>query len=694
MAATRQRCVLGNRTGESDYLLYPGAGLRLIVPCKAGSGKSTLMKFAAHHLQTMHYLQTWAAPSELYTAEHYFWAAGERMQKSMQGLLQNLLHQLFRSLPGLIDILCPDRSFDHTWDLDELRAAFNTLSNQTRLGAKFCFFIDGHDEYNDGRPECEGEFETVVKMVNTLAASGHVKICASSRPWPAFQDEWEASKYVLEVHRLTKEDIDKYISVMLAENGKFSQLANSDERYLHLIQEISHRAKGVWLWVYLVVRDLLRDLRDNEPYKQLLVRLDSYPKELQLYYEDIYGRVERSEPTLSAQIFLLALEVEVPLSLLVLEHPSTPEDPNVAGRALKDPVSLVTSEYMRTRYANWERKLTNTCRDLVKISRKTERGTITHDDSSMDFSSVQPWNRLLDPSSQYAVEFIHRTARDFLAKKSAEKCFPAPKEFYARKFMAYFKYVQIRRYDPVVGSQPLFNHVVDLFLCVDHMRQQIGSTLELPDQLLLLDELEQTLSHLQNKFGPGKFHTDWILIAAAGFKFTPYLEYKLKQDQFRMMNLSTLLLGLALSVREAKEELYQLYGLRYAMITECPADDWQCVGLLLVLSANPNQPFAVTKVTEEPPKSPWKAYVECATRSYSLLPDQRLREDVFDFFRVLPKHGANPDITVQPQGEMAMPLLDYLVTHLDHAEYDELRGYHRSPEERNSHGSLRAGMDR
>ncbi|RKU48515.1 hypothetical protein DL546_006492 [Coniochaeta pulveracea] len=433
---------------------------------QAGSGKSTLMKFAAHHLQTMHYLQTWAAPSELYTAEHYFWAAGERMQKSMQGLLQNLLHQLFRSLPGLIDILCPDRSFDHTWDLDELRAAFNTLSNQTRLGAKFCFFIDGHDEYNDGRPECEGEFETVVKMVNTLAASGHVKICASSRPWPAFQDEWEASKYVLEVHRLTKEDIDKYISVMLAENGKFSQLANSDERYLHLIQEISHRAKGVWLWVYLVVRDLLRDLRDNEPYKQLLVRLDSYPKELQLYYEDIYGRVERSEPTLSAQIFLLALEVEVPLSLLVLEHPSTPEDPNVAGRALKDPVSLVTSEYMRT-----------------------------------------------------------RTARDFLAKKSAEKCFPAPKEFYARKFMAYFKYVQIRR-------------------------------------------------------------------------------------------------------------------------------------------------------------------------SYSLLPDQRLREDVFDFFRVLPKHGANPDITVQPQGEMAMPLLDYLVTHLDHAEYDELRGYHRSPEERNSHGSLRAGMDR
>jgi GTP1/Obg family GTP-binding protein len=63
---------------------------------KPGSGKSTLMKFICEHEKTIAALQKWAGSDPLVTASFFFWYHGTKMQKSQEGFLQTLLHEIFR----------------------------------------------------------------------------------------------------------------------------------------------------------------------------------------------------------------------------------------------------------------------------------------------------------------------------------------------------------------------------------------------------------------------------------------------------------------------------------------------------------------------------------------------------------------------------------------------------------------------
>ncbi|KAK0743836.1 hypothetical protein B0T18DRAFT_392541 [Schizothecium vesticola] len=66
---------------------------------KAGSGKSTLMKFIADHPGTVRLAAEFASPKRAFIAAHYVWGPGMSMQRSIQGLLQSLLYDIFRQYP-------------------------------------------------------------------------------------------------------------------------------------------------------------------------------------------------------------------------------------------------------------------------------------------------------------------------------------------------------------------------------------------------------------------------------------------------------------------------------------------------------------------------------------------------------------------------------------------------------------------
>jgi hypothetical protein len=72
---------------------------------KAGSGKSTMVKFLADHNRTRDLLKQWAglagadeatSQRKLAVVGYYFWKAGFPMQKSLKGLLQSLLYNILR----------------------------------------------------------------------------------------------------------------------------------------------------------------------------------------------------------------------------------------------------------------------------------------------------------------------------------------------------------------------------------------------------------------------------------------------------------------------------------------------------------------------------------------------------------------------------------------------------------------------
>lgn len=76
---------------------------------KAGSGKSTLMRYLSGHVQTFATLQKWGDGRRVVTASFFFWNSGTEMQRSQEGLLRSLLFEVFVKCPMLIEKMCPTR---------------------------------------------------------------------------------------------------------------------------------------------------------------------------------------------------------------------------------------------------------------------------------------------------------------------------------------------------------------------------------------------------------------------------------------------------------------------------------------------------------------------------------------------------------------------------------------------------------
>lgn len=382
------------------------------------------MKFVSGHPKTSAALRVWAGRYPFVSASHFFWNAGEEIQRSQRGLFQSLLFHILRSIPGLVNILDLDHEANEPWDIDELKEIFVRLADERNLDTKFCFFVDGLDEY-------DGDEEDIIQVVKYFANCPHIKVCVSSRPWPAFASEWQASLYTFKVEEFTRQDMEKYTHNKLVQNQQFADLALHEPRYYELVQEISERASGVWLWVHLVVRDLLRDIRDNESYEQLVTRLHSYPRELEQFFENIMKRIDKIYKAESAQIFLLTTTAVRSLSILSLDFLHTYDD---AVYALNASIDAIKEDKLSSIYKVWQPRLQNRCRDLVKIT-------------------VNPMERSV---FRYQIDFLHRTVRDFLHEKHQEELRKqAPGRFDPAVFLSRSMLVLIKKLDVIQFREEL-----------------------------------------------------------------------------------------------------------------------------------------------------------------------------------------------------------------------------------------------
>lgn len=357
---------------------------------KAGSGKSTLMKFICAHPQTEKLLATWAASANkrLAMSKYFFWHSGSQLEKSQEGLLRSLLFGILSKCPDLIPIVRPDVSatlaanFD--WTREELLSAFQKLTTQ-RLPLRFCFFIDGLDEYG-------GHHSELIETLLDLLSLPDVKICLSSRPWQPFRDAFGHTKeHTIRLQDLTRNDIRTYVTDRLLHDKIFRVMASEDPRYETLVEEVVNRAEGVFLWVFLVVRSLLDGIRERDLISGLQYRLDRLPQNLEAFFRHMISQIDgayrRSRTVRAFQITLASPEPPL-LALFSIIDEMEPQEAHHQSR----PKTLKTYESMRERM---EIRLEARCKGLLEISSNDRSVT------SGDFF-------------RYRVVFLHRTVRDFL----------------------------------------------------------------------------------------------------------------------------------------------------------------------------------------------------------------------------------------------------------------------------------------
>jgi hypothetical protein len=273
---------------------------------KPGSGKSTLMKHIYDDRRTRSYLRNWAdnqatREAPLCVASFFFWNSGTAEQRSQVGMLRSLLFQVLKQQPDLIPIIFPLLWATHyssnvnkdgltwvgDWSIKNLMASFKLLLAQTQVPINLCLLIDGLDEF-------EGDHEELADIFSELAESGisNVKVCLSSRPWAVFKDSFRDCPS-LQLHNLTFHDIELFVSDKFHSNSAFERLAKRDHQSATaLITNIVKKADGVFLWVRIVVKDILRGIRNLDNFSLLWARLNTLPKDLEPLFAHLISKIE------------------------------------------------------------------------------------------------------------------------------------------------------------------------------------------------------------------------------------------------------------------------------------------------------------------------------------------------------------------------------------------------------------------
>ena len=135
-----------------------------------------------------------------------------------------------------------------------------------------------------------------------------MKICTASRPWNVFQKAYgNDTERLLTVHEFTIKDIETYVTSTSMANKHFRSLYVEDRSAHTLIEELTTKAQGVFLWVFLASRNLLRGLVEGDNTQTLRERVREFPPTLEGYYDRMLKSLHKVYQKESARILLQAL---------------------------------------------------------------------------------------------------------------------------------------------------------------------------------------------------------------------------------------------------------------------------------------------------------------------------------------------------------------------------------------------------
>jgi hypothetical protein len=359
---------------------------------KAGSGKSTLMKFLQTHETTRVLLERWAGSKKLAVSHFYFWNLGTPLQKTHTGLLRALLHDILKQYPELIPAVFPklygalirlDEAY--TPQYIELKEALTLMIKKSNF-LKIAIFIDGIDEF-------DGDHQDMALFLRSLSST-NLKLVVSSRPLNACLGALEGCPS-LRLQDVTRSDMERYVDEKLSFHPLMIQ---SPEQASLLTTELMDKADGVFLWVVVTVRLLIKGVEDGDDLDELQQTLRSLPADLKSLYRRMFGKLDPHYRKQGSELFQLMRKWE--------QHISSQGFSTItAFHATRSPLMALNTQSSDTVNRNYEivdimdkRVRSRSC-GLLEV-RSTPLASM--DSTSVDFDAS-------------TVTYMHRTVGEFLA---------------------------------------------------------------------------------------------------------------------------------------------------------------------------------------------------------------------------------------------------------------------------------------
>ncbi|KAK5085131.1 hypothetical protein LTR70_008085 [Exophiala xenobiotica] len=342
------------KSGEELYLIEG----------KAGSGKSTLMKFIYNHQKL----------------------AGDVLQRAYKGLLATLSFQIIEHVEdSTVELALEGKVAGSKRSLvDWSESALEDLlfSLLSVLQTSSLVLIDGLHEFDqDDRPS------RLVALLKKLTSYPGVKLCTSSRPTTWL--DWQLSSAKgLKLQDLTRSDILKYAEDVLQEEVGFYVSDLENDGVQGLVYDIQDKAEGVFLWVKYALHSIAEGISGMDDLQALKARLLELPKGMYELYEHTWRRHEnynnrhREEAALCFYCACLS-----PLS-------------SFEFAVMMDPVLL--QHYRDNATPIDENLVTKTCAQMEqKLKIRTAGLLVCERSNPMDKSGAR-------------VSYLHRTVHDFL----------------------------------------------------------------------------------------------------------------------------------------------------------------------------------------------------------------------------------------------------------------------------------------
>ena len=344
-------------------------------------------------------------------ANFFFHDRGSEIQKSFKGL-QGIVFQILQNTQNLLPLILPIRQkmlkrFDTCWTEEDLHDAFQILLNQQNLRLHVTLFIDALDEYSGTHESIIGFLSKITSVADT--ALTNIKICFSSRSLENFLDNFNDVQGFY-IHEYTTDDIRSVIQSRMSQNQRmfeYMQEASPENRLLTIKfeMEVLTKAEGIFLWVKLVLDELLDEFTAGETLQGLMRKLVFLPPKLEDFYKHTLDRLLSRYHDDTKTIFEVLRCAIQPLRL----HDFFEICRYTKVEKLVDcaPCTATNYEWNKDSVQRWTRSRTGGLVQLVLVLEPP------------DYGGEHGEDRYICPAldrrgeSRYVIQFIHQTVKTF-----------------------------------------------------------------------------------------------------------------------------------------------------------------------------------------------------------------------------------------------------------------------------------------